>query len=495
MADEPQKGFVHVSFTDDQIAAVLASIEDVRSRGALLGDIAVLVRSKSDGAAVAEALRLEGVNFISDDTLDLKGAVSVRRLTSLLSFYDDPANTVGSYLAKSMQIEYPEHYHSLIDFCESLLREMKRFDPATFEAETLFIGAFMDRLQEWTNVNGNNLKAFLRDWNDKTDCYIGSPATSDAVRIMTVHKSKGLEFPHVIFPYAHKVLMFKSSNCWCALDGGGSALGHIADGIYPVDLSGSSTHTLFAGAYEQERQMQLVDNLNIFYVALTRASKSLHVIAKCPAKNKADALKKKRSVDWSNFSEILYGWCGCSEEWTSGEPYDFSLMKRDAPGEERPLEALYPSIPLNGRLRASQDASDFFGDEGAVGPAASGRLRGIQLHAILSSVDSVQDLPSDLCSEDASLLRSRMEAHPEWFASGEARNELNVFGADGSRNRPDRVVHHPDGSISVIDYKFGAERPSYLRQVGRYMKLYRDMGYPSVRGFVWYVPADRVVEV
>ena len=87
------------------------------------------------------------------------------------------------------------------------------------------------------------------------------------------------------------------------------------------------------------------------------------------------------------------------------------------------------------------------------------------------------------------------EAHPEWFGGLKARNELSVFGSDGALNRPDRVVVRPDGSVDIIDYKFGAERPSYLRQVGRYMKLYRDMGSRSVRGFVWYVPEDKVVEV
>ena len=494
-AEDGQKGCVRVSFTDSQIDAVLESIADVRSRGALYGDIAVLVRGKAEGAAIAEALRLAGISFISDDTLDLKSAVTVRRLVSLLSFYDDPSNTVGSYLAKSVGVDFPENYHSLVDFCEFLLRKLSSYDRRSYEAETLFIGAFMDMLQDWVNVNGNNVKAFIRQWQEKKDCYIGSPANSDAVRIMTIHKSKGLEFPHVIFPFANKVELFKSVTRWCALDGGGTALGHGADGIYPVELSGSSLRTLFADDYLKERELQTVDNLNIFYVAMTRASKSLHVIAKCPAKNKVDALKKKQSIDWSNFSEILYAWCGCSEEWMAGEPYDFSLMKREEKGAGTAFPAAFDSIPLGGRLKASQDASDFFGDDGSTGAQASGRLKGIQLHAILSAVDSSSDLPSDLCSEDASLLRSRIEAHPEWFGGVKARNELSVFGSDGALNRPDRVVVRPDGGVDIIDYKFGAERPSYLRQVGRYMKLYRDMGSRSVRGFVWYVPEDKVVEV
>ena len=206
-----------------------------------------------------------------------------------------------------MAAVYAEYVHALQGLPQKghLLRKLSSYDRRSYEAETLFIGAFMDMLQDWVNVNGNNVKAFIRQWQEKKDCYIGSPANSDAVRIMTIHKSKGLEFPHVIFPFANKVELFKSVTRWCALDGGGTALGHGADGIYPVELSGSSLRTLFADDYLKERELQTVDNLNIFYVAMTRASKSLHVIAKCPAKNKVDALKKKQSIEWSNFSEIF----------------------------------------------------------------------------------------------------------------------------------------------------------------------------------------------
>ena len=495
-ADDKQPGCVRVSFVSDQEEAVLASVRDVVSRGAKLGDIAILVRSKPDGARIAEALRVAGVSFISDDTLDLKAAVSVRRLVSLLSFYDDPTNTVGSFLACSTGIRYPENYHSLVDFCEALIRSLRAYDPDTFDAETIYVGAFMDKMQEWTATNGNDIKAFVRYWNELKDCYIGTPANSDAVRIMTVHKSKGLEFPHVIFPYAHKVSMFKPDVHWCRLDGGGTALGHEADGLYPVLLSSSSAHNLFAPAYEEERKLQVVDNMNIFYVALTRASKSLHVIAKQPSAAKLKALKAKKGVEWSNFSELLYSWCGGLDEWVSGEPYDFSSMERKPGSSVLPLKAEYVSVELGGRLRASQDASDYFGEDGHTGAEASGRLRGIELHAALSLADSADELPLDMDPEARIMLAARMEAHPEWFSTAvRGCNELTVFGSDGSLHRPDRVVIGPDGSVTVIDYKFGAERDGYLWQVRRYMKLYRQMGHPNVRGYVWYVPEDKVVEV
>ena len=494
-ADEPQDGFVRVSFVDDQEQAILDSIADVRSRGALFSDIAILVRNKKEGAIVAQLLIDAGIPVISDDSLNLKNAVTVRRLVSLLTYYDDPSNAVGSYIASSIGVQYPDNCHSLIDFCEHLLRELNVFDPATFEAETLYVGAFMDLLQDWSGTNGNNLRTFIKGWQEKEDLFIGSPGNSEAVRIMTVHKAKGLEFPHVIFPYAEKVKTYKNTIRWCKLSCAGSALGSVAEGIYPVDLTEGVSHTLFADSLEEERRMQLVDNLNIFYVALTRASKSLHIIADTPGIAASKSLKAGKTIDWKNFSQILYAWTDCFTDRTWGIPYDFGKMKRKEQSDAEPFKAGWAMIPLDGRLKASPDVSDYFGEDGTVGAEASGRLRGIELHKVLAGVDSAALLPAGLNQADREMLQGRIAAHPEWFSLPMARNEVTIFAADGSRLRPDRVMETPQGGIIVVDYKFGAHRQSYLAQVRRYMELYRDMGYPDVRGYVWYVPSDEVVKV
>ena len=505
-SSDPQKGGVHLSFTDDQGAEILSSIGRAREAGAMWQDIAVLVRNRKDGSAIASLLIENGVPVISDDSLSLKSSLVVRRLSSLLHCFENPSNSVGSFLAKSMGVEFPSNYHSLVDLCEGLLRSLKEYDPESFEGETLLIQAFMDDLQSWVQVNGNNLRYYLQHW-DESDPYVGSPENADSVRVLTIHKSKGLEFPYVIFPYAEKVTLYKESVHWCWLDASGTALGETVNGIYPVCLGESASRTLFSDSYEAERKMQAIDNINVFYVALTRAVKYLHVISAVPPKTFRDGLDKGAPV-YKNFAEMLFAFCGKSCDCEYGGMYDFNLMERKTGRGGQEFPASYPSIPLAGRLSASEDALDYFGADGSTGASASARLMGIVLHNVLSGIDTAADIPGEiaravsgglLSEEDGRMaqeeLQARVKAHPEWFREGlSARNEHSLYAPDGSEYRPDRVVFTEDGVI-VVDYKFGAEKPAYLRQVRRYIDIYRKMGYGNVSGAVWYVREDKVIDV
>lgn len=491
---DQQNGYVRVTFTDDQMAAVLDSVNTARDAGARWRDIAVLVRNKKEGSGIAAELIRNGIPVISDDSLNLKSSIIVRRLVSLLSCLENPDDEVNSFLAESLDVQMPERYHSLMDLCEGLLRELKGVDPVAFDGETLYVQAFMDDLREWSAVNGNNLRYYLKHWEDK-EFYIGSPESSDSIRVLTIHKSKGLEFPYLIFPYAEKVDLYTKSVRWCEYDGN----------IYPVVLSTSSEDTYFAEDFYQERQKQRVDNINLFYVALTRAEKCLHVISKSPTKRCREGLKKA-GYEYSNMAEILYEYCGCFDDREYGRMYDFSKMERKSGEAARDFPASYPSFSIGGRLAPSADAADFFGEGGETGASASARRAGIVLHDVLSELDGIGDLEeamertvkNGLLSVEESdtyfkLLSERINAHKDWF-NAKGRNETALIGADGKEYRPDRVVLGED-SVLIIDYKFGEEMDSYIRQVRGYVRLYSQMGYRNVSGVVWYVKEDKVVNV
>ena len=515
---DPAEGSVDVQFCEDsdaQMKAILDGIRAVLEAGGRLGDIAVLVRGNAEGSEIASRLVSEGIPVVSDDSLFVKSSVTVRRLSSQLSLVDSPPSSdtaaVAGFLARSMGIGLPDHYHSLVDLAESLLRELRAADEATFAAEIPYVQSFMDFLLDWTSVHGNDLSAFLRDWEAAAP-KIASPESGSSVRVMTIHKSKGLEFPYVIFPFAEKVTLYKGSARWCRPDAGGTALDSLTDGVYNVMLSDATESTLFAEDYRRERALQYIDNINIFYVALTRAKYGLRIIAKTPSKAVVNAVKDRQAAEWKDLSQILYAFVR-GAEYHAGTMYDFGSLERKA-GPAEPLETGWPSFPAGdrGRLRFSRDAADFFGPDGLVGPQASNRLRGLVLHDILSAVKVPEDLacavdravasgalPADDRAQTLSFLSSRLDSVSArgWFdGSGvEVLNEASLIGTDGKELRPDRVILRADGSVVIVDYKFGRPEAGHRDQVARYGELYRGMGHKDVSGYLWYVESGEVVSV
>ena len=496
-------GSVEVVFSEDQIAEILDTIDDILSRGGKWQDIAILVRNNADGAAIALALVQKGIPVVSDDTLYVKSSVTVRRLVSELSLIDSPPEegkaSADAYMAGGLGLELISGYHSLTDLSEGILRELKAADPSTFNAEIPYIQAFMDYLQDWVEVGGNSLGAFLKAWKD-VSLRISSPQIGDSVRVITIHKSKGLEFPFVIFPNAEKVTLFKKTERWCEPSVKGTALEE-AEGIYHVELNSASANSLFSRDLSLEQEMQATDAINLFYVALTRAKYGLKIIS----------AKLPKSISYSNFSHILadfVGEGGCS----LGSPFDFGSLQREDRGAGI-VDLPYDSYPSDegGRLAFSSEAADYFGEDGLFGVSASRRIRGSVLHSILSKVEAPDDLPAavesavrsgllpaEMKEETLGLLSERIDSVRSrgWFGAGASvRSEASVMAPDGNEYRPDRVVISPDGTVQIVDYKFGEVQDKYNRQVSRYMALYRSLGYEKVEGYLWYLEDNFIIFV
>jgi len=503
-------GSVEIAFVEDQMAEILQTLQQVRERGGEWQDIAILVRGNAEGGAIANALVKEGIPVVSDDSLYVKSSVTVRRLVSQLSLLDAPEpahgrSSVPGFLAGSLELGAPqEGYHALTDLSENLLRALQQADPSTFQAETPYIHSFMDYLQDWVGINGNSLTAFLKAW-EKASPKIASPATGNSVRVMTIHKSKGLEFPYVIVPYADKVTLYKAAEYWCRPRLEESALA-AADGLYQVTLDGNVARSCFDQDLSTEQVRQAIDNINIFYVALTRPVYGLKVIAAIPPQKVQDAVNAGKDTDWKNLSHLLYSYVK-DFHYEQGVPYDFPSHPGGQSGPQT-VELGYPSYPahVGGRLRFSPEAADYFGPDGIFGPEASRRIRGNVLHGILSRVAVPQDLPGavEAAVAGGELPRSHQEAtlaflterlngvqERGWFSpDARALCEAPILAPDGREYRPDRVVLHPGGRVDIIDYKFGQPQDSYLRQVQRYVNLYRQMGYGEVNGYLWYLEED-----
>lgn len=360
---------------------------------------------------------------------------------------------------------------------------------------------------------------------------------------MTIHKSKGLDFPYVIIPFAENITLYKADSYWCSPDLENTDLEGVAEGVYDVSLSKSSQDTLFAEYYEKENFLQHVDNINTIYVAMTRAALGMHIIAKTPPAKCLEVVSNGQLPEFKDFSQILYWFVstntlfnditsGVEEDnvwFEKGKMVDFNSLRKadksqiaDFPivsGEELPSIPLNPTVSPDaeevdvrerGRLKFSADSLDFFSEDQA-GVSSSNRIRGIVLHDILAQVKLPEDIPSAvaharqnglLTPEEAEMALKHLTGavagvvERKWFPQNPDAlyNEASIIDVDGSVYRPDRVVV-TDGEVKVIDYKFGEHHRKYERQVKRYMDMWRRMGYKNVSGFLWYLDSGNIVEL
>ena len=491
--EDSQEGCVTVDFCEDELEMIDGYIEQAVAAGAKMSDMAILLRTNGEGKKVAEYLLSKGYSVISDDSLDLKSSLIIRKIVSYLHSLCNNSDSLNTYLSESLEIDSEREYHSLLDLVDGVIKDLSETHPDEIKGQTLFIQSFMDDIIEWTSIHGNDLRQYLKHW-EESKIAISSPNDPNAIRITTVHKSKGLAFPIVIFPFAEKVGLFKEDTLWCHLDSD-AEMGESFNSIFPIVLGKSSGDSFFSESLKNEMEMQRIDNLNIFYVCLTRARKEMHIIAKNPPKSLIDGKSSPNDL-----SQLLYLYCE-QNGYTFGSPYRWNEASKKEDSEIEEFDAEYETYGMNPeacsrRFVASSDAWDYFSEEGI---GQSKRLRGIEQHALLSRIRTSDDAPEVLRSiepQTRELLLERISAHSEWFSPElKTLNEVAIIDSFGNTNRPDRVLVDEKGRVTVIDFKFGEEDEKYSGQVRRYMRLFREMGYGEVSGYIWYVPIDKIIQV
>jgi hypothetical protein len=388
--------------------------------------------------------------------------------------------------------------NSLYDVCENIVRSL---DQDLIKGEMPYLMTFMDLVLDYMRDYGSDMAGFLRWWDDVgSTSAVSSPRGANAVRIMTIHKAKGLGCPVVIVPFFQEELAPKGSQAkymWCkdssALDAG----------LLPVEFSSYANASTFSGDYKREELLYKMDALNTAYVAFTRAKHELIVFAnkkdtKCVSGMVYNLLEKEKSLK-DNVFEV-------------GERAPYTVGEEDSEGVTPMQLDGYNSIPMEGsgegrkRLALVYRGSDFFDPEGR----DAARQRGIVLHDILSRIRTAADtesavdaairggeLSSDKRAGTIALVGGMLESVKDygWFDSAaEAMNELSIIDTDGKVYRPDRVVLS-GCKVTVVDYKFGTHHGGYRSQVLRYMDMLRRMGYDTVEGYLWYAAENNIEKV
>jgi ATP-dependent exoDNAse (exonuclease V) beta subunit len=522
-----------IDWKEEALQRLPAALERLQDTGYALQDIAILVRTNQEGASVADALLSYKeehpsdryrYDIISDDSLYVGSSSAVRFILALLEHLKNPDDLTRKQMAlfayasltgqfKDLSSDFPTDVRQALDILSrQSIYEMteglfRLFADRFPDNEQVFVQAFFDMVLEFSQKENASLDRFLKWWSDSgSRKTIATPDGQNAIRILTIHKSKGLGFKVVILPFCDWEIdhrPFQQVILWCRP----SARPFNRLHLVPVRYSQGLARTLFAKDYFEERLHCYIDNLNTLYVAFTRAKEELIVFA--PRPKKVD--EKTGAVDKiSSISGLLWGSLqssfdfdtesGSFEQGASTHPVS---AKSEKAAIEIPMGHLF-SVSPGDRLQLRLQGKDFFFD-------TPQRKYGNLMHEILSSIITTNDVSSavenyclqgiinreealDLVIQLTELL-SRPEV-TEWFdGSSRILNEVDILVGKGQTRRPDRVMIK-DNKVVVVDYKFGETQSShYHTQVKTYQRLIRQMGYPQVEGYLWYISLNKIEAV
>ncbi len=529
-SDRQTGGYIQFDYIEAEVLSdyydqanlkVLDIIYQLIDKGYARKDIAILTRKNSESKLLAdfliahamdkETLRLD---VISDEALRLGSSVVVNAMIALLQYMVHPEDHTNQYLLKyifstyldtqdsgghpNKKTDLPEAFKKLTStqdayaLIEIVERIIHIFDLLKHQGELVYVMAFKDLVIEFGANKGNDIPSFIEYWNEKgKEKSVSAPVGQDAIRIITIHKSKGLEFPVTIIPYCiWDMISYTNTILWCKPQ--------IAPfnklPALPVSFVKEMNSTYFSEDYNREVYLQIIDNLNLLYVAFTRAQQALYVIGR-----KEEAKDQIKNV--SDLSARILGY----------KNFSHGNLTQAPVREKRSSEILtccdHHGVDPAKRIKIAYQGSFMLDSEEnkPFRPANEGRL----LHEIFMQIHHRSDIPqavkrlqiqgrinneevlkySRFIEDSLNDLQVSAWFTPEWNIMTEAE----IIEPHGAIKRPDRVITNDKGTV-VIDYKFGMKMDkSYESQVNDYALLLHQMGYRNIEAYIWYVSLKKVI--
>ncbi len=557
-----QTGYVSVEllpqedYLEQTLQKTADAVRELLEAGAECSDIAIIVRSNSTIQQLAEyfAEVMPDVRIVSDEAFRLDSADSVNIIVNAmhcLTHNDD--KIAKTYIAKAYQIRVLGKDNELVDrllateegvnealpklFADNApdLLAMPLYELAeklydifglkNIEGEDAYIYAFYDCLTDYLKNNTADIDKFVEEWDDSICSKTIQVNATQGIRLITIHKSKGLEFENVIIPFCDWSIE-KTNTIWCSPKV--APFNELP--LVPVDFNAKQMKgTIFEDDYNDEHLQNCVDNLNLLYVAFTRASQSLYVIAR-----RGNANQRSYTIEESIANMELEG--GLLE----GDPSDKKSIIKYTYGTLETADKKKTTLSDNifmpqvsnknvkmvtydshTDFRQSNKSREFVCDEDDSNSEEKQRLAYIKtgrvLHHLFATINTAADIEPSLkkleiegliedsnvtCESLRKMLHKRLENKQvaDWFSGRwELFNECTILDYDEStdtvkEHRPDRVMKDGD-KVVIVDFKFGAYRPEYTDQVRRYIALTKGMGYKDVKGYLWFVYTNNIEEV
>ena len=526
---KPQTGFVRVElltaedYQQQTLSRITEILQGLISQGIPQDKMAILVRTNSFIPVIAKymAEHAPDINIVSDEAFRLDASQPVNILMQALRLIVHPHDQLArAFIEKTVHTTFDDErctkYKSLslYELAERLFADLRLSD---YGDQSAYLCAFFDQLRQYTAENAGTIEDFLRLWDNEICSKTIQSDITNGVRIISIHKSKGLEFDHVLCPFCDWQLEKSGNILWCKPN--------IAPfnelPIAPIDYSQKGmTGTIYEEDYHNEHLQNVVDNLNLLYVAFTRARSSLFVIGRRGAK------KSRSEIIELTLPLLNEGRLTGLEDADQPLVYEYGTptasrqemeTKKTANVFLQPSDAIHVTVTTNEvktEFRQSNQSREFInGDDEQAG--TSYIQLGSILHRIFSVIRTKDDIGTALHQLESegiiyddvvtlerisTMLRQRLE-HPkvaEWFSGRWTLfNECTILSMEDGEvkeHRPDRVMTDGKEWI-VVDFKFGRQKNDYPKQVRNYMNLLKTMGHTEVKGYLWYVYSNIIEEV
>lgn len=540
-----EKGYVNLSFLQfsnvkegDQHypVAVLEKINQCLEIGFEEKDICILVRKRKQGVTIANYLSKHSISINSSETLLLSNSKKVMFLVNFLRLLVTPNDDtikvyVLEFLAEWFKVEDAHHFIAtkiklpfysivnelevfnvvmsekelvqlpLYDLCETLIRKFQLID----ESDS-YVQYFLDEILNFSSKQQPDLASFLNYFEErKNKLSIVSPQHLNAVKIMTIHQSKGLEFPVVIFPYADTPIFDeREPKVWYPLDEA------TYNGFSYALISANKDLEQFGetgkALYETHRSQLELDSMNILYVALTRAVEHLYIITK-------KDINEKGMVAKDNYASLFINFLMNKGIWDNNRVvYSFGNLEYTPIIEEHEKVTSFSHYFISQSKESHQ--LNIISNKGLLWDTEQALAieRGNLIHLMLSKIYTKMDIDfvfneflnsGELSLDKANDLKElvvNVLDHPSlsaYYSSNvKIYNEVEIMDSLGNVYRLDRLVISPQNEAIIIDYKTGDEQSHHKQQLLKYATLVEELEYKVKKCLIVYLnEVINIVEV
>ena len=552
---ETEEGYVKVSFIDkddeadsyedNTIRALGKEVTLLQQKGIPLNQMVILLRSKRQLGNIATWFDRElHIPVVSNEAFRLDASTAIHIIINALRCLSDPDDHIAEaalltdYQQQVLHRDITDQHALLTAPITEMLptafferrKELQQmplyelveelfdiFSLQQIEQQDAYLFKFYDAVSEYLNDHSSELTAFLQYWDDKL-CYQTIPSGEmDGIRIMTVHAAKGLEFHTVLVPFCDWTMTLDPQMeqlIWCSPQ----KAPYDALDMVPVRYSERMLKSVFKDDFLRERLQLWVDNLNILYVAFTRAEKNMIIFSNQDTKKgriselllaSLQAIAQTLAVDWQKEGTVFeYGQLmGYQEE---QQQTSQNILAQQPCSMNIQMVSHHPDI----EFRESNRSADFIAGIDEAESSQRFMNRGSILHTLFASIrtkDDIEPAISNLIAEgivggvvSEQEIRDEVHrafAHPAiqpWYdGTWQLFNECEIIWMTDNglqQRRPDRVMMRGDEMV-VVDFKFGKPKQSHQRQVQTYIDLLKRMNYRNITGYLWYVDENQIERV